>query len=141
MAGEASLVGKSYEPFEYEVGREKIREYAHVVGETNPVHFDAHAAHEAGFRAVVAPPMFAVVYSAGAVAPAMLDPAVGMNFAMIVHVGARLRRRHDHHDRVGPGHLRPRDHDVLRLRVGVGQSGRARGSSRQLDQHRARRVS
>lgn len=87
MAGEASLVGKSYEPFEYEVGREKIREYAHVVGETNPVHFDAYAAHEAGFRAVVAPPMFAVVYSAGAVAPAMLDPAVGMNFAMMVHGG------------------------------------------------------
>ncbi|MBA3421423.1 MAG: MaoC family dehydratase N-terminal domain-containing protein [Thermoleophilaceae bacterium] len=87
MAGEASLIGKSYEPFEYEVGREKIREYAHVVGETNPVHFDPHAAHEAGFRAVVAPPMFAAVYSAGAVAPAMLDPTVGMNFAMMVHGG------------------------------------------------------
>ncbi|MFN2467089.1 MAG: MaoC family dehydratase N-terminal domain-containing protein, partial [Gaiellaceae bacterium] len=87
VAGQVSLVGKSYEPFEYEVGREKIREYAHVVGENNPVHFDPHAAHEAGFRAVVAPPMFAVVYSAGAVAPAMLDPAVGMNFAMMVHGG------------------------------------------------------
>ncbi len=87
MAAHASLVGKSYEPFEYEVGREKIREYAHVVGETNPVHFDPHAAHEAGFRAVVAPPMFAVVYSAGAVAPAMLDPAVGTNLAMMVHGG------------------------------------------------------
>ena len=87
MAAHASLVGKSYEPFEYEVGREKVREYAHVVGETNPVHFDPHAAQEAGFRAVVAPPMFAVVYSAGAVAPAMLDPAVGMNLAMMVHGG------------------------------------------------------
>jgi acyl dehydratase len=87
VAAHASLVGKSYEPFEYEVGREKIREYAHVVGETNPVHFDPRAAHEAGFRAVVAPPMFAVVYSAGAVAPAMLDPAVGMNLAMMVHGG------------------------------------------------------
>ena len=87
MGAHASLVGKSYEPFEYEVGREKIREYAHVVGETNPVHFDPRAAHEAGFRAVVAPAMFAVVYSAGAVAPAMLDPAVGMNLAMMVHGG------------------------------------------------------
>ncbi len=87
MAGDASVIGKSYEPFEYEVGREKVREYAHVVGETNPVHFDPHAAHEAGFRAVVAPPMFAVVYSAGAMVPAMLDPALGMNFAMMVHGG------------------------------------------------------
>jgi acyl dehydratase len=87
VAGDSSVIGKSYEPFEYEVGREKIREYAHAVGETNPVHFDPQAAHEAGHPAVVAPPMFAVVYSAGAMAPAMLDPEVGMNFAMMVHGG------------------------------------------------------
>ena len=31
--------------------------------------------------------MFAVVYSSGAVAPAMFDPDVGMNFAMMVHGG------------------------------------------------------
>ncbi len=87
MAEQSSVVGKGYQPFEYEVGREKIREYAHAVGEENPVHFDPQAAREAGFRGVVAPPMFAVVYSAGAIAPAMLDPEVGMNFAMMVHGG------------------------------------------------------
>jgi acyl dehydratase len=31
--------------------------------------------------------MFAVVYSAGAVGPAIFDPEVGMNFAMMVHGG------------------------------------------------------
>ena len=87
MAEQSSVVGKSYEAFEYEVGREKVREYAHAIGEQNPVHFDPQAAADAGFRAVVAPPMFAVVYSAGAIAPAMLDPEVGMNFAMMVHGG------------------------------------------------------
>jgi acyl dehydratase len=87
LAGASGVVGKRYEPFEYEVGREKIREYAHAVGEENPVHFDPEAARRAGFRAVVAPPMFAVVYSSGAVAPAMFDPDVGMNFAMMVHGG------------------------------------------------------
>ena len=85
MAEQSSAVGKSYEPFEYEVGREKVREYANAVGEENPVHTDPAAAVEAGFRAVVAPPMFAVVYSSGAIAPAMFDPEVGMNFAMMVH--------------------------------------------------------
>ena len=55
--------------FEYEVGREKIREYAHAVGEANPVHLDPEAARAAGFRDVVAPPMFCVVYSAGAMGP------------------------------------------------------------------------
>lgn len=36
---------------------------------------------------VVAPPMFAVVYSAPAVAPPILDPEVELNFAMMVHGG------------------------------------------------------
>ena len=71
----------------YAVGREKVREYAHAVGETNPLHVDLEAARAAGHRDLVAPPMFAVVYSAGAVGPAVLDPDVGINFAMMVHGG------------------------------------------------------
>jgi acyl dehydratase len=85
LAVDESKKGKTYPPFEYEVGREKIREYAFAVGEQDPVHHDAAAAQAAGFRSVVAPPMFAVVYSAGAVAPAILDPEVGINFARMLH--------------------------------------------------------
>jgi acyl dehydratase len=80
-------IGKSFPPFEYEVGKEKIGEYARAVGEENPVYFDRAAAREAGFRDVVAPPMFAVVYSSGSVAPALFDPEVELNFAMMVHGG------------------------------------------------------
>jgi acyl dehydratase len=87
VADEGSVIGKTYEPFEYEVGREKIREYANAVGETNPVHLDPRAAREAGHPALVAPPMFAVVYCAPAMLPAMFDPDVGMNFALMVHGG------------------------------------------------------
>ena len=78
-------IGKKFPAYEYEVGREKIREYANAVGETNPIHHDREAAQAAGFRNVVAPPMFAVVYSAGSVGPAVLDPEVGINFPMMVH--------------------------------------------------------
>ena len=81
------VIGKTYDPFEYEVGREKIREYANAVGETNPVYFDRDAAREAGFRDVVAPPMFAVVYSAGSVGPPIFDPEVGIDFMRMVHGG------------------------------------------------------
>jgi len=87
MPLDTSAKGKTYPPFQYEVGKEKIREYALAVGEENPVYFDREAAKEAGFRDVPAPPMFAVVYSAGAVGPAVLDPEVGINFAMMVHGG------------------------------------------------------
>jgi acyl dehydratase len=82
-----SAVGKTFPPFEYEVGKEKIAEYARAVGEDNPVYFDREQAKAVGFRDVPAPPMFAVVYSSGAVAPAIFDPDVGINFAMMVHGG------------------------------------------------------
>jgi acyl dehydratase len=85
LAVDESKKGKTYPPFEYEVGREKIREYAYAVGENDPVHHDSAAAQAAGFRNVVAPPMFAVVYSAGAMGPAILDPEVGINFARMLH--------------------------------------------------------
>jgi acyl dehydratase len=79
--------GKTYPHFDYEVGKEKIKEYAWAVGESNPVYFEREQAKAAGFRDIPAPPMFAVVYSAGAVGPAVLDPEVGINFAMMVHGG------------------------------------------------------
>jgi acyl dehydratase len=84
---DTSAKGKTYPPFEYEIGKEKIREYALAIGEDNAVYFDRAAAKEAGFRDVPAPPMFAVVYSAGAMGPAILDPEVGINFALMVHGG------------------------------------------------------
>jgi acyl dehydratase len=82
-----AAIGKRFPPFEYEVGKEKIAVYARAVGEDNPVYFDRDKAREAGFRDVPAPPMFAVVYSSGAVGPAIFDPDVGINFAMMVHGG------------------------------------------------------
>jgi acyl dehydratase len=81
----ADNVGKTWKGFTYEVGLEKIREYANAVGAGEPVHHDRTAAQEAGFRDVVAPPMFAVVYSAGAMGPAIFDPDVGMDFARMLH--------------------------------------------------------
>jgi len=67
----------------YVVGREKIREYAHAVGETDPRYLDPEAAREAGFDDVVAPPMFAAVYSGPAVFPAIMES--GLDFSRMVH--------------------------------------------------------
>ena len=80
-----SAVGKVFAPVTYAVGREKVREYAHAVGETDPLHLDLDAARAAGHRDLVAPPMFAVVYSSPAVMPALFDPEVGIEFARLVH--------------------------------------------------------
>ncbi|MEO8967573.1 MAG: MaoC family dehydratase N-terminal domain-containing protein [Solirubrobacteraceae bacterium] len=91
MALDTGGTGKTYPPSVYAVGREKIREYAYAVGESNPLHLDAEVARGAGYADVVAPPMFAVVYSGRAVAPALLDPEVGLDFARMVHGGQEFR--------------------------------------------------
>jgi acyl dehydratase len=84
-------VGKTYAPTTYAVGREKVKEFALATNETNPLHLDVAAARSAGHADVVAPPMFCVVFSAPAMAPAILDPDVGINFALMVHGGQEFR--------------------------------------------------
>jgi acyl dehydratase len=71
----------------YAVGREKIREYARAVGETNPLHLDLDAARAGGYPDLVAPPMFAAVYAASAFEQAMHDPELAIDFEMLLHGG------------------------------------------------------
>ncbi|MEJ7797989.1 MAG: MaoC family dehydratase N-terminal domain-containing protein [Solirubrobacteraceae bacterium] len=91
MAVNTDVIGKSYPPSSYAVGREKVREYARAVGESNPLYLDVEAARAAGHDDVLAPPMFAVVYAMPAVAVAMFDPGVGIDFARLVHAGQDFR--------------------------------------------------
>jgi acyl dehydratase len=85
MAVDTSAIGNRYEPVLYAVGREKIREYAAAVGETNLLHHDLEAARAAGYDDLVAPPMFVVVYAGRSVGPAVVDPGVGINLMRMVH--------------------------------------------------------
>jgi acyl dehydratase len=91
VAIETKAVGKTFPAVTYAVGREKVKEYALAVGETNPIHLDHEAARKAGHADVVAPPMFCVVYKSPAMAPAIFDHDVGMNFALMVHGGQEFR--------------------------------------------------
>ena len=87
MAVKTDAVGKEWAGDPFTVEAERIEQYASAVGEDSPVHHDAEVAKAEGFRDLVAPPMFCVVYSAPAMAPAILDPEVEMNFATMVHGG------------------------------------------------------
>ena len=87
MALKTDAIGRQWPPTAYEVGSEKIREFADAVGEPGAVYRDRDAALAAGFRDVVAPPMFCVVYQWRAMAVAGTDPEVGMNLAALVHGG------------------------------------------------------
>jgi len=85
MASDAKAPGLA--PHTYAVGREKIREYARAVGESNPLHLDLAAARAGGHADLVAPPMFAVVYCAAAIEAALFDPDLGIDFEMLLHSG------------------------------------------------------
>jgi acyl dehydratase len=91
MPDATALIGKSFAPTVYAVGREKIREYATAVGESNPLYLDVEAARAHGYDDVVAPPMFAVVYCAQAIGNAMFDEEVGIDFDRLLHGGQEFR--------------------------------------------------
>jgi acyl dehydratase len=87
MPVKTEAIGKQWPAEEFEVEAARISQYASAVGEESPVHHDAEAAKAAGFRDLVAPPMFCVVYSAPAMGPAILDPEIGINLPAMVHGG------------------------------------------------------
>jgi acyl dehydratase len=80
-----SLVGKEYPPIRYEVGREKLREFAVALGETDPVYHDEQAARAAGHPDLPAVPTFPVVLSFRAGAMVSGDPELGLDYSRVVH--------------------------------------------------------
>lgn len=87
MALDQSFVGRSYPPDEpYEVGREKIREFAEAIGDTHPAYTDPEAAKRLGYDDVIAPPTFVFAVSYRAVQRQIIsDPALGLDFSRVVH--------------------------------------------------------
>jgi acyl dehydratase len=81
----ASFTGRTYPPMPpYEVGREKIREFAEVAGE-HPFHVDPEAARAAGYPDVIAPPTFAVIIAQRCDAQLVRDPEAGIDYSRVVH--------------------------------------------------------
>ena len=86
MALNAALVGRTYPPTApYLVGREKVREFADAVGDTNPASQDVVAAQALGYPDVVAPPTFAFVVAYAGSSRAALDPDLGLDYSRVVH--------------------------------------------------------
>jgi acyl dehydratase len=69
----------------YEVGREKVREFATAIGDLNPAFHDVEHARSLGHRDLIAPPTFPFVLSMRASAVAMFDPGLGLDYSRVVH--------------------------------------------------------
>lgn len=81
-----ALIGKEYPASSpWEVGREKIREFAAAIGEANPVYTDEAAAKAAGYKDIIAPPTFLTVLNFKYSPQVILDPELGLNYMFVVH--------------------------------------------------------
>ena len=80
-----SLQGKIYPTYRYEVGREKIFEYARATLSTNPYCTDHLFAAKSHYWIVVAAPTFAAVYCHQALRNVFDDKELAMNIPRIVH--------------------------------------------------------
>lgn len=91
MSINPDLQGRSYPAAEtYDVGREKIREFAQAVKATHPHHYDVAAAQAAGHPDLVAPPTFAIIVAQRADAQLIEDPGAGIDFSRVVHADQRF---------------------------------------------------
>ena len=91
MAINADLQGRVYPPAEaYDVGREKIREFARAVKAQHPAHYDVEAAQALGHADLVAPPSFAIIVAQRADAQLIEDPESGIDFSRVVHAEQRF---------------------------------------------------
>jgi acyl dehydratase len=81
-----ALIGREYsESAPYEVGREKIRDFATSIGDFNPLYHDEAAAKAAGYDDIIAPPTFLTTLGFKFGPQVVGDPELGLNYAMVVH--------------------------------------------------------
>lgn len=91
MPLDQSFVGRTYPPTApYEVGREKIREFATAVRDPHPAYLDPDAAKALGHPDVIAPPTFPVIIAIPAAYQAVQDPEFGLGRSWVVHGDQRF---------------------------------------------------
>jgi acyl dehydratase len=118
MPVDQSYKGRVYPPTPpYEVGREKIREFADAINDPNPVYRDAAVAQRLGHPDVIAPPTFPIVMSLKAGHQVIVDPDFGIDYSRVVHG----EQRFVHHRPVHAG-------DVLQVIVTVDDVRTAAGN-------------
>jgi len=79
------FIGKTYGPIRYEVGREKMKEYAAAAKDWRPIFHDEKFASQTKYGDVIAMPNFAAVYALRGAGMMLVDPEIKLNLAMLVH--------------------------------------------------------
>ncbi|MCW2539457.1 MAG: MaoC family dehydratase [Frankiales bacterium] len=91
MSLDPEFIGRTYPPSPpYEVGREKIREFADALGDDLAAYREPAAARALGYADVIAPPTFPILITMHAAAQIVADPALGLDYTKVVHGAQRF---------------------------------------------------
>ena len=108
------VIGRTYRTEgTFEVTREHIRRFADAIADPNPVYRDPAAARALGHPDVIAPPTFLTVlgFRFAGQGP-IIDPALGLNYARVVHG----EQRFVHHRPVRAGDVLTATSSVVDIR-------------------------
>ena len=86
------LVGHTHPSADfYEVGREKIREYARAVKDDHPAHLTEAGAAELGYSGLIAPPTFLSMWAWSCMLEFLEAENVGMDLHNLIHTEQEFR--------------------------------------------------
>jgi acyl dehydratase len=86
----AGLIGRHHRVAGYEVGREKIREYARAVQDSHPAHYREDAAHQLGYDGLIAPITFVSILGSLAIEELFVRVLVGYDLSQMMHTDQQL---------------------------------------------------
>ena len=98
MPIDPKFVGRSYGPYTYQLGLEKMREFAYAIScgtpslglghapkDLDPLFYDEEAGRKGPYGSVIAFPTFAVTFAMAPFGEALGDPALGIDLVRLVH--------------------------------------------------------
>ena len=85
MTIDTKYTGKKYPVNIYEVGKEKIKEYAKAIKNPDPHYVDDDFAKKSKYGSIIAPPTYAVLFGYHIIEEIFTDKELNLNMAMLVH--------------------------------------------------------
>ena len=79
------FIGHKFPPYEADVEKGRLKFFAKVIGETNPIYTDEAAAREQGHRALPAPPTYTIVIDSESPEFLPVLDLLGIDIAQILH--------------------------------------------------------
>jgi len=78
-------IGKTYGPLRYEVGREKMKEYAYAAKDPRDIYVNEEFAAQTKYGDIISMPNFAATWGLRGAGHLLVDPEVKLNLIMLVH--------------------------------------------------------